>query len=168
MSSTLSFRQALARLARDKAVFALLVAALGFTLGAVVCALSFAHLVASRPLPYPEQERLVVAEQVVLDHGDTSHSREFSYPAIALVHREAQGVFAASVMMDHARDVVVSHPAQPLVAVSYTTADYAELFAPPMAMGIQSIAATVGLGGDDGNADVGRPTGSGRGQAAGG
>lgn len=135
MSSTLSLRQAFVRLTRDKAVFALLVAALGTTLGAVVCAVTFTYRVILQPLPYPQQERLVVAEQVIFDRGENANSRAFSYPALAVLHREARGVFASSVMMDHARDVVVSHPAQPLVNVSYTTSDYAELFAPPMAMG---------------------------------
>jgi len=135
MLSSLSLRQASVRLARDKAVFALVVAALGTTLGAVVCTVTFTYLVTSQPLPYPQQDRLVVAEQVLLDHGENANSRAFSYPAIALLQREAAGVFAFSAMMDHARDVVVSHPAQPLVNVCYTTGDYAELFAPPMARG---------------------------------
>jgi predicted permease len=135
MSSTLSLRQAWIRVARNKAMFGLIAVALGSTLGAVICALTFTHLVTARPLPYPQQERLVVAEQVIADHGDNAHSRAFSYPAIALLHREAQGAFALAVMMDHARDVVVSHPAQPLANVNYTTGDYAEIFAPPMALG---------------------------------
>ncbi len=135
MSSTLSLRQACVRLARDKAVFVLVVAALGTTLGAVICAVTFTYLVTSQPLPYPQQERLVVAEQIVRDHSDNTNSRAFSYPAIALLQRKASGVFASSAMMDHARDVVISHPAQPLVNVCYTAGDYAELFAPPMARG---------------------------------
>lgn len=123
------------RLARDKTLLVMVVIALGLTLGAVVCALAFTHLVTSQPLPYPDQERLVVAEQFIFDHGNNAQSRELSYPAIALLHREAQGIFASSVMMDRARDVVVSHPAQPLVTVNYTTSEYAELFAPRMAKG---------------------------------
>ena len=135
MSSTLSFRQAIVRIARNKTMSALVVTALGSTLGAVVCALTFTLLVTSQPLPYPQQERLVVAEQIIIDHGENAHSRTFSYPAIALLHDEASDVFASSVMMDHARDVIVSHPAQPLSNVNYTTADYAAVFAPPMALG---------------------------------
>ena len=135
MPSILGLHHAWVRLARNKASFALVVTAIGSTLGAVVCALTFTHLVTSQPLPYPQQERLVVAEQVITDHRDKAHSRAFSYPAIAVLHREAHGAFALSVMMDHARDVVVSHPAQPLLNVSYTTGEYAEVFAPPMALG---------------------------------
>ncbi len=135
MSPTLSLHQACVRLARGKSVFALVVLAFGLTLGAVVCALAFTHLITSRPLPYPEQERLVVAEQVMFDPGEHSRSRTLSYPAIAFLHQQARGTFASAVMIDHARDVIVSHPAQPLVSVSYTTAEYAELFAPPMAKG---------------------------------
>ena len=135
MSPILSFRQAMVRIARNKAMFVLVVAALGSTLGALVCAVAFTHLVISQPLPYPQQERLFIAEQIINDHGENAHSRAFSYPAIALLQREAHDVFALSVMLDHARDVIVSHPAQPLLNVSYTTGDYAAVFAPPMALG---------------------------------
>jgi MacB-like periplasmic core domain len=131
----ISVRQALLRIARSKAEFALLMVALGLTMGAVVCALSFAHLVVSKPLPYPQQERLVVAEQVIFGQGNSANSRDFSYPALALVHEMASEVFAASVMMDSARDVVLSHPAQPLVSLNYVTGDYPQLFAPQMALG---------------------------------
>ena len=135
MSSTFNLRQAWVRIARSKGMSGLVVLALGSTLGAVICALAFTHLVTAQPLPYPQQARLVVAEQLILDQGDKAHSREFSYPAIALLHRESQATFELSVMLDHARDVVLSHPAQPLVNVVYTTGDYAEAFAPPMALG---------------------------------
>lgn len=135
MSATLSLRQAFVRLARNKTLSALVVAAVGLTLGAVVCALEFTQLVTSRALPYPQQERLYVAEQLILGHGDAANTRAFSYPAIALLQREAPGVFESVAMIDHARDVVVSHPAQPLLNVSYTTGGYAQLFAPAMAKG---------------------------------
>ena len=123
------------RVTREKSVFALLVIALGMPLGAVICALSFAHLLMLQPLPYPEQARLVIAEQQIFDHGNSAHSRAFSYPAVNLVHENAGAVFSASVMMDSARDVIVSHPAQPLMSVNYIKGDYAALFAPPMALG---------------------------------
>lgn len=136
MSTKLVLHQAFVRLTRAKGVFGLVVVALGIALGSVVCAVAFAHLVTSQPLPYPEQERLAVAQQIIVDSADNTHSRDFSYPALALLHREAQGVvFAAAVMIDRARDIVVSHPAQPLVNVTYASREYAGLFAPPMAKG---------------------------------
>lgn len=136
MELTPSLRQACVRLVRgNRTAFALVVFALGSTLGAVVCALGFTHLVTSQPLPYPQQERLVVAEQVILDHGENSHSRAFSFPAAMLLHGQSQDILASAVIIDHTRDIALSHPAQPLVSVSYTTTGYAELFAPPMALG---------------------------------
>lgn len=135
MSSIVSLRRAWVRASRNKAMLGLIAVALGTTLGAVICALKFTHLVTAQPLPYPRQERLVVAEQLILDHGENAASRAFSYPAIALAHRESEGIFELSVMLDHARDVVVSHPAQPLLNVSYTTEDFAAAFVPPMALG---------------------------------
>jgi predicted permease len=135
MSLTLGLHQAIVRASRRKAMFALVVMSLGSTLAAVICALAFTHLVTSKPLPYPQQTRLVLAEQVIIDRGEDAHSRALSYPAIDLLHRGARGTLTASVMIDHARDVVVSHPEQPLVNVSYIGGDYAELFAPPMALG---------------------------------
>ena len=132
---SIRLRQAFVRVARARTVFALVVAALGLSLGAAICALSFAHLVVFQPLPYPEQARLVIAEQVIFDHNQSAQSRDFSYPAVTLLHESTSDVFDSSVMMDMARDIVVSHPAQPLVNVNYVAGEYAELFAPPMALG---------------------------------
>jgi hypothetical protein len=123
----IQFRQAFVRVTREKSVFVLLVTALGLALGAVVCALSFAHLLVLQPLPYPEQARLVIAEQHIFDQGNSAHSQVFSYPAVKLLHENAGDVFSASVMIDRARDVVVSHPAQPLVGINYIQGDYAAL-----------------------------------------
>jgi hypothetical protein len=132
-----SLRQAWIRHARNKGLFALVVTALGLTLGVVVCAIQFTHLITSQPLPYPEQARLVVIEQVTFNQVAQRHSSDLSYPAIELLHQEAkaQGILSASVMMDQARDVVSSHPAQPLVTIGYVSDGYAALFAPPMALG---------------------------------
>ena len=134
-SLTLGLRQALVRVARHKAMSVPVVIALGLTLGAAICAFRFTHLVTSQPLPYPHQERLVVAEQILFDHGENAQGRAFSYPAIALLQDQGRDVFALSVVLDHARDVALSHPAQPLVNVTYTNGDYADIFAPPMALG---------------------------------
>src|SRR5690606_27608702 len=112
MNSATVLRGAFVRLRRNKTSTALVVVVVGTTLGAALCAVSFAWMIVARPLPYPEQERLVVARQLIFDHGEQPDSRQFSFPALAVVHEEGKQVFTASVMMDHARDVVVSHPAQ--------------------------------------------------------
>lgn len=144
---SIRLRQAFVRAARAKTVFALLFVALGLSLGTAVCTLSFAHLVVFEPLPYPEQTRLVIAEQVIFDQRESAQSRDYSYPAVALLHESAGDVFSSSVMMDMARDIVVSHSAQPLVNVNYVAGEYAKLFAPPMALG-QFFSTNTDVGGD--------------------
>ncbi len=127
------FRQALLRLAGHRSANALIVLALGLSLGATICAGLFTHLLISGALPYPQSDRLVIAE--LQGPGQDGQGRQFSYPALELLQREAQGTLAASVMLDHARDLLLSHPAQPLLNVAYASPGYAELFAPRMALG---------------------------------
>lgn len=119
---------------RDKTVSALVVLALGLTLGAAVCVWAFTDLLTRQPLPYPQADRLVVAQQVIFDPESAQQTRQFSYPAITALHGAA-GVFSDVALLDRARDILISHPSQPLAAVTYTTSDYPALFAPPMAMG---------------------------------
>ena len=119
-------RQALLRLAGHRSANALIVLVLGLSLGATVCAGLFTHLLISGALPYPHSDRLVIAE--VQGPGQDEQSRQFSYPVLELLQREAQGTLAASVTLDHARDLLLSHPAQPLLNVTYASPGYAELF----------------------------------------
>lgn len=128
----LLFRQALLRLARHRSANALIVLALGLSLGAMVCAALFTRLLISGSLPYPQAERLVIAE---LRWPGEDEGRQFTYPALDLLQGEAQAALAVSVKLDHARDLLLSHPAQPLLNVAYASPGYAELFAPPMALG---------------------------------
>lgn len=127
------FRRARLRLARHRSANALIVLALGLSLGATVCAALFTRLLILGGLPYPQSDRLVIAELQWL--GREELGRQFTYPALELLQREAQGALAESVMLDHARDLLLSHPAQPLLNITYASPGYAELFAPAMALG---------------------------------
>lgn len=106
--------------------------ALGLSLGATVCAALFARLVLWDALPYPQSDRLVIAE---LQWPGDDDGRQSTYPALDLLQREAQAALAVSVQLDHARDLLLSHPAEPLLNVTYASSGYAELFAPPMVLG---------------------------------
>lgn len=129
---TVLLRQALQHFLRHGAANALVVLALGLSLGATVCAALFTRLLISGPLPYPQADRLVIAE---LRWPGEDEGRHFTYPALELLQGEAQAALAVSVKLDHARDLLLSHPAQPLLNVAYASPGYAELFAPPMALG---------------------------------
>lgn len=132
---TALLRQILRRFGRHGSANALTVLALGISLGATVCAVLFAHRMFAGALPYPEPERLVVAELLLPEQGAAEVRRQIAYPALELLGREAAAVLSPAVMLDHARDLLLSHPAQPLLTVTYASPGYAELFAPPMALG---------------------------------
>ena len=129
----LLYRQALRRLLRHRSANALIVLALGLSLGAAVCAALFTRLLISAALPYPQPDRLVVAGMEW--PGPDEQRRQFTYPALELLQHEAHATLAVSVKLDHARDLLLSHPAQPLLNVAYASPGYAELFAPAMALG---------------------------------
>ena len=66
---TALLRQILRRFGRHGSANALTVLALGISLGATVCAVLFAHRMFAGALPYPEPERLVVAELLLPEQG---------------------------------------------------------------------------------------------------
>lgn len=128
-------RQAMLRFARHRSSNALMVVALGVSLGAMVCTALFAQLLISGALPYPQSDRLFVAELRLSGPYEGEGGQQISYPAIELLQREAHEVLEPAVMLDHRRDLLLSHPAQPLLSVTYVSPGYAELFGPPMALG---------------------------------
>lgn len=107
---------------------------LGITLGALFCVISLNYVLISKPLPYPNQERLYVYEQVFKDQSNQEIKRNYSFPAVKHVY-ENKAALDQATMIDYTQDIISSHSAQPLIYVNYTTPEYAEIFSVPMAKG---------------------------------
>tara|TARA_R110001592_G_scaffold334018_1_gene618151 strand:- start:10121 stop:12574 length:2454 start_codon:yes stop_codon:yes gene_type:complete len=110
------------------------VSTMGVTLGALLCVLTLAYLLLIEPLPYPEQDRLFVAEHKVL--GDKKETKTVAYSYAGLVHLyQSKAAFEQAAIMYYDQDVILSHLNQPLVNTTYTTPELHQLLASTMATG---------------------------------
>ena len=129
-----NFKNSWLDLIRQTGFFYTVLLTLGITLGALFCVISLNHLLIYKPLPYPNQERLFVLEQVYKDQSNQEKKRNYSFPAVQHVYDNSTIIDKATII-DYTQDIISSHSSQPLIYVNYTTPEYAELFAVPMIKG---------------------------------
>ena len=110
------------------------VSTMGITLGALLCVLTLSYLLLVEPLPYPEQERLFVAEHHLINAKNETQTVAFSYPGLVQLYQNKE-TFQQSVMLYYGKDVIISHLSQPLVNTTYATPELHQLLASPMAIG---------------------------------
>ena len=60
------YKQAWASLKKKPGFILTVLMTMGITLGALLCAVTLNHLLLVEPLPYPEQDRLFVAEHEII------------------------------------------------------------------------------------------------------
>lgn len=107
---------------------------MGITLGALLCAVTLNYLLLVEPLPYPDQERLFVAEHVALGDKKEVKGVSYTYPGLVELYKSKEA-FEQSAMLYFAQDVIVSHSSQPLVNVAYVTPELHQILASPLALG---------------------------------
>lgn len=107
---------------------------MGITLGALLCAITLNYLLLVKPLPYPDQERLFVAEHELLGDKMETKAVSFTYPGLVHLYKN-NDAFEQAAMLSYGQDVIISHPSQPLVNVSFITPEFHQILASPMAVG---------------------------------
>jgi predicted permease len=110
------------------------VSTMGITLGALLCTLTLNYLLLLEPLPYPEQERIFVAEHHVIDAKKEIQKIAFSYPGLVNLYK-SKAAFEQSAMLYYSQDVITSHRNQPLVNTTYVTPELHQILASPMVLG---------------------------------
>ena len=131
---TYQLKQALLSLKQKPGFVFSIVSTMGITLGALLCVLTLSYLLLVEPLPYPEQDRIFVAEHKVL--GDKKETKTVAYSYAGLVHLyKSKVAFEKTAMMYYDQDVILSHLSQPLVNTTYTTPELHQLLASNMAIG---------------------------------
>lgn len=111
-----------------------IVSTMGITLGALLCVLTLAYVMLIKPLPYPEQGRLFVAEHKVLDVNKEIKTVAFGYAGLVHLHQN-KSIFEQSTIMYYGQDVITSHRDQPLVNITYTSPELHQLLLSPLALG---------------------------------
>ena len=110
------------------------VTTMGITLGALLCAITLNYLLLVEPLPYPEQNRLFVAEHQIIGAEQEEKGNDFSYPGLVHLY-QSKAAFEQAAIMTYGQSVIISHNSQPLVNTAYITPELHQLLASPMAMG---------------------------------
>jgi predicted permease len=128
-------KQAWAGLSAKKGFLVTVTTTLGLTLGALLCILTLAYVVISKPLPYPEQEHLYQVNANIIDQtGKEVYQQAFSYPS--LIHfYENQTQFSQSALIRYEEGILSSLPEQPTIYTNFITPSWFDLLGSKMALG---------------------------------
>lgn len=127
-------KQAWASLKKKPGFVLTVLMTMGITLGALLCAITLNYLLLVEPLPYPEQDRIHVAEHKLLGAEKETKGVAFTYPGLVHLYKN-NDAYEQSAMMSYGQDVIISHASQPLVNVTYTTQETHQILASPLALG---------------------------------
>ncbi|WP_085300587.1 ABC transporter permease [Cognaticolwellia mytili] len=124
---------------KNKPVFILgVVSTMGITLGALLCVLTLAYVMLLKPLPYPEQERLVKVIYSQYDDQLMATNNTFIHPAAIELYNEFnknKSIISHTAISFYTEEIITSDQRQPKVNTLYTTPEWFNLLTPPMAKG---------------------------------
>jgi len=129
-----NYRQAYSNLKKKKGYSSTIILTIGITLGALLCVLTLNHLLLVKPLPYPEQDKLFLANHVQVDQQGEVQTRENSIKSMIELY-EDKSVLSKSMIAYYAWSLIETHPAQPLVNTIETVPEYFEIFSVPIIKG---------------------------------
>ncbi|MFT5852466.1 MAG: putative permease [Colwellia sp.] len=130
----LRHKQAWASLKKKPGFVLTVLMTMGITLGALLCAVTLNYLLLVEPLPYPEQDRLFVAQHKLIGAEKETKGVAYTYPGLVHLYKSKEAFEQAAIMI-YGQDVIISHSSQPLVNTAYVTPELHQIFASPMAMG---------------------------------
>ncbi len=103
-----------------------IVITMGVTLGTLLCVMTLAHVMLLKPLPYPDQERLVNVEHRLLNQG-TIDGRAFTYPSLMYLY-EQKSIFEQSTLAYFDGAVITSLSTEPMAEISFVTPEWFSIF----------------------------------------
>ncbi len=128
------YKQAWASLKKKPGFVVTVLMTMGITLGALLCTITLNYLLLVEPLPYPEQERLFVAEHALIGAKKETKAVHYTYPGLVHLYKSKEAFKQAAIMM-YGQDVITSHHNQPLVNTAYVTPELHQILASPLALG---------------------------------
>ncbi|MGB1199224.1 MAG: ABC transporter permease [Thalassotalea sp.] len=127
-------KQALLSLKQSPIFVFSVVSTMGIALGALLCVVTLNYLLLVKPLPYPDQERLYVAEHNIINAEKETQKVAYSYPGLVHLYK-SKVAFEQAAMVYYGQDVITSHSNQPLVNMTYVTPEFHQMLASPIAIG---------------------------------
>ena len=131
---TYNFKSALLNITQHKIYSVSVVATLSIVLAALITVLTLAYIMLIKPLPYPEQTRLVKAEYAQIDSTGTLNTRAFNYPALIDLYKN-HNVFEQVALVYYAQQRLDDVAGLPIVNTSFVTPQWFDLFAIKLHLG---------------------------------
>ncbi|MBQ4814040.1 hypothetical protein A7985_23295 [Pseudoalteromonas luteoviolacea] len=128
------FRLALFSLIKRRQFSYSVVFSLALTLGILIAVFNLNYLLLAKPLPFPDQERLV---SVNIEHINTTSGESSAHnTAVGLIELyKDQQVLDKVELIYQEKQLLLSHPEQPKISVAYVTPGYLELLGATMEQG---------------------------------
>ncbi|ATC85521.1 MULTISPECIES: ABC transporter permease [Pseudoalteromonas] len=131
---TYNFKNALLNITKHKIYSVSVVATLSIVLAALITVLTLAYIMLIKPLPYPDQTRLVKAEYAQIDSTGSLNTRAFNYPALIDLYKN-HNVFEQVALVYYAQQRLDDVAGLPIVNTSFVTPLWFDLFAIKLHLG---------------------------------
>lgn len=131
---TYNLKNALLNIANHKVYSLSVVSTLSIVLSALITVLTLAYIMLLKPLPYPEQERLVQAEYAQIDQTGSLNTRAFNYPALIDLYKN-HNLFEQAALVYYAEQRLDDVAGLPIVNTSFVTPQWFEMFAIKLHLG---------------------------------
>jgi len=128
------FKQSTCALANRKGFVATVISTMSITLGALLCVLTLAYVLVIKPLPYPNQDNLMVVKHHLIDAQKQQDGSAFTYPNLLELYNNQQ-VFKQSALAFYSDDILLSSEQKLRYSTAYVTPSWFSLFGASLSKG---------------------------------
>lgn len=129
------FVSAISSLWRAKGYVFAVVLTLGVSLGALVALFNLNYQLLAVPLPYPDEDRLFVAQGVAYKSGELDNTNVSPYPARVEAYKSDQDYFELKALVGFGVDNIRNLSGSPRVNTGYITPEYLEFLRASLSLG---------------------------------
>lgn len=137
MFSLKDFSNALYALRKAKGYAATIIVTLGVTLGALVAMFNLNYQILAAPLPYQDEDKLVVGETPIYSKDGLLYADVLSIRFATEIYKQQQAKLENLALVGYSFNAVVlrDKPATPKINVAYTTPEYMQMVQMPLLHG---------------------------------
>jgi len=127
-------KQTLDNLKHKQGFVATVLTTMSITLGALLCVLTLAYVLIVKPLPYENQDNLVLINHYLVDANGDENGDAFTYPNLMHLYNE-QSLFKQSALAFYSTDIALSDSSHPKFKTAFVTPSWFNLFGASMHLG---------------------------------
>jgi len=127
-------KQTLDNLKHKQGFVATVLTTMSITLGALLCVLTLAYVLIVKPLPYENQDNLVLINHYLVDANGDENGDAFTYPNLMHLYNE-QSLFKQSALAYYSSDISLSDSSHPKLKTAFVTPSWFKLFGASIHLG---------------------------------